>query len=89
MVPFRITIPQMTGQKKSEGNRDEREIARELIAVAENFYYNNQLLNSGYCVLRIMQKSGGVLYVGYLLWLALHFYYKKKNMAWCVYLCYA
>lgn len=40
MVPFLVTIPQSTGQKKGEGQRDEREVAKELISAAENIYYS-------------------------------------------------
>lgn len=40
MVPFLVTVPQGSGQKKAEGGRDERELARELISTAENLYYS-------------------------------------------------
>ncbi|MCL5093727.1 MAG: type IV secretion system DNA-binding domain-containing protein [Patescibacteria group bacterium] len=39
MVPFIVRIPQSTGQDRA-GNRDEREIAKELISKAENVYYS-------------------------------------------------
>lgn len=38
MVPFEIKIPQNYGQEKIAGYRDQREIARELIANAENMF---------------------------------------------------
>lgn len=38
MVPFEIKIPQNFGQEKIAGYRDQREIARELIANAENMF---------------------------------------------------
>lgn len=38
MVPFLVTIPKDTGQDKIQGNRDAREVGRELISQAENMY---------------------------------------------------
>lgn len=38
MVPFLVTIPKNEDEEKLSGNRDQREIAREFIAVAENMY---------------------------------------------------
>ncbi|OIP24245.1 hypothetical protein AUK11_03725 [bacterium CG2_30_37_16] len=40
MVPFLVTIPQTFGNDKRQGVRDERDLARELISLAENFYYS-------------------------------------------------
>ncbi|MDD3481101.1 MAG: TraM recognition domain-containing protein [Patescibacteria group bacterium] len=38
MVPFLVTIPQETGGDKLDGPRDQRDVAREFIANAENMY---------------------------------------------------
>lgn len=38
MIPFLITIPQNTGEEKIAGYRDQREVGRELIAIAENMF---------------------------------------------------
>lgn len=38
MVPFLVTIPKNEDEEKLSGSRDQREIAREFIAVAENMY---------------------------------------------------
>ncbi len=48
MVPFMITIPKDTGQEKIEsGTRNQVEVAREMIAVAENMYNSFFALYSG------------------------------------------
>lgn len=48
MVPFKITISKETGQEKIEsGTRNHVEVARELIAVAENMYNSFFALYSG------------------------------------------
>lgn len=38
MIPFLVTITQSFGEKKIQSSRDEREISKELISLAENFY---------------------------------------------------
>lgn len=38
MVPMQITIPRDSGEKQNQGNRSQADIARELIASAENMY---------------------------------------------------
>jgi hypothetical protein len=38
MIPFLVTIPKETGQDKLTGQRDQRDVARELIGNAENMY---------------------------------------------------
>lgn len=38
MIPFLVRVPQDSGQEKIEGGRDNRDVAREIISVAENMY---------------------------------------------------
>jgi len=72
MVPFLVTIPQTTGQEKGEGSRDEREVAKELISVAENFYYaiysiykkgfKNFLVGQKHIALEIVARDGEIFF---------------------------
>lgn len=38
MIPFLVTIPKNTDVEKIEGNRDQREVAKEIISTAESMY---------------------------------------------------
>lgn len=38
MIPFLVKIPKESGQEKIEGNRDQRDVANELISSAESMY---------------------------------------------------
>ncbi len=38
MIPFLVSVPKESGQDMLEGNRDKREVAREIISNAENMY---------------------------------------------------
>jgi hypothetical protein len=38
MIPFLVRIPKDSGQDKIEGNRDQRDVAQELISTAESMY---------------------------------------------------
>jgi len=75
IVYFLVTIPQNSGIEKKQSSRDEREISREIIAQAENFYYtlsstmkkgfNNSLVGQKHLSLEIVSFNGKIsFYLG-------------------------
>jgi hypothetical protein len=57
MVYFLVLIPQNSGIEKKQSSRDEREISREIISLAENFYYTlSSTFKKGFESLVVGQK---------------------------------
>lgn len=72
MVPFLVTVPQSSGREKGEGSRDQRDVARELISQAENFYYTlssiykkgfkNFIVGQKHIALEIVADNGEIFF---------------------------